>query len=177
MPGQSLDHLFSEQAIINALDRADDGIAQVTTIAHNTVHKMLEGAQYMLAALLGNRATVVGYALIAIWQAAPHLAPQEWKAPLAALTAPIGILGAGIAGYTGFGLTVGHYYRLTAHHIQEHGRLDPRFAEAIILGSENRAFTGYCQQQGLYLAARDYGHLDVFEEVRQAYSNVRIPHF
>lgn len=80
-------------------------------------------------------------------------------------------------GATQLGRTTPKFYRRARESIEKTGYLDERIAREIIQGSENRAFMGYCQQQGLYLAARDTGQLEAFEEARQKYSKVQIPHF
>ncbi len=46
-----------------------------------------------------------------------------------------------------------------------------------IKDTENRKFTGYCQLQGLYLAAKRYGQLDVFYAAKSAVSNNILPNF
>ena len=84
---------------------------------------------------------------------------------------------AGLIGYTKLGLSTLKYYKRTSAHIKKFGRLDRRFAETLIKGTENRKFTGYCQLQGLYLAAKRYGQLDVFYAAKSAVSNNVLPNF
>jgi len=79
--------------------------------------------------------------------------------------------------YTTGGLSTLKYYRRTTKHIQKHDKLDLRFAKKLIKGTENRKFTGYCQLQGLYLASKKYGQLDVFNEAKKSVSNNILPNF
>jgi hypothetical protein len=79
--------------------------------------------------------------------------------------------------YTLFGLSTLHYYRRSTKHIQDHEKLDLRFAKTLIKGTENRKFTGYCQLQGLYLAAKKYDQLDIFKEAKSSVSNNVLPNF
>jgi len=83
----------------------------------------------------------------------------------------------GLVGYTNFGLSTLKYYKRTSAHIKKFGRLDRRFAETLIKGTENRKFTGYCQLQGLYLAAKRYGQLEIFYAAKSAVSNNVLPNF
>ncbi len=75
------------------------------------------------------------------------------------------------------GRTTPWYYKETEEHIKHFGKLDERFARNLIQGSENGSFVGYCQQQGLYLAARKHGQLGVFRQAQKKYSKIKIPFF
>jgi len=59
--------------------------------------------------------------------------------------------------------------------IENHGRLSERYS-AKILEDDSKLF-GYCVTQGLYLAAKEYDQLDVFEEAKQNYSDNIFPNF
>jgi hypothetical protein len=89
----------------------------------------------------------------------------------------IEIASGALIGYTSFGLRTLEYYIRTSKHIQEHGKLDLRFGERLIKGTENRKFTGYCQIQGLYLAAKKYNQLEAFYELKNSISKNIIPNF
>jgi len=70
------------------------------------------------------------------------------------------------------------FYRRTEESIQKYGRLKPRVVELwMVHKTENAPQVGYCQQQGIYLAAKKHGQLDAFYEAKDKVSEVRIPHF
>ncbi len=120
--------------------------------------------------LAGNRVDLVGKIGFAgcICGAAITGFP-EWILPLP--------LFAGIMAYSYFGMSTLKYYKRTATHIKKFGELDRRFAETLIKETENQKFTGYCQLQGMYLAATRYGQLDAFYKAKSAISNNVIPNF
>ncbi len=64
---------------------------------------------------------------------------------------------------TGFGFHTYHTYRKTKNHIQEHGTIDPRFAEKIS--------KWYCNQAGARLAAKEAGLEDLLPNVKIKYHN------
>lgn len=71
-----------------------------------------------------------------------------------------------------------HFYHRTEQHIEKYGLLKPRVVELWMTEfTENMPELGYCQQQGIYLAARKHGQLDAFYEAKEKISKVRIPHF
>jgi len=72
-----------------------------------------------------------------------------------------------------------HYFRRTEKRIKKKDRvLSPRVVELwMTRTTENQALYGYCQQQGIYLAAKKHGQLEAFYEVKRKASRVRIPHF
>ncbi|MBI2672745.1 hypothetical protein HYX19_00645 [Candidatus Woesearchaeota archaeon] len=88
-----------------------------------------------------------------------------------------GYLSVSCFAYTTAGSGTLRYYNRTSKHIKQFRRLDPGFAKTLIEGTENRKFTGYCQLQGMYLAAKKYGQLDVFYEAKKKYSKNIIPNF
>jgi|SRR3989344_4673884 len=70
------------------------------------------------------------------------------------------------------------YYRRTEKHIKKYNQLKPRVVELwMTRTTENQATYGYCQQQGIYLAAKKHGQLDAFYEAKRKVSRVKIPHF
>lgn len=93
----------------------------------------------------------------------------------------IGISAAFIGGYASLyskcGTTTQENYVRTLEHINRHGCLDSRYAVQVIEGGENGMFEGYCEQQGLYLAARDTENLNIFRQVCRARSNIILPFF
>ncbi len=71
-----------------------------------------------------------------------------------------------------------YYYRRTEEHIQKYGGLKPRVVELWIAHTtENEGWLGYCQQQGIYLAAQKHGQLEAFYEAKNKVSKITIPHF
>jgi len=71
------------------------------------------------------------------------------------------------------------FYNIIERHIQRRGNLSQRFVERLMTVKqvENGKFLGYCQKQGMYLAARNYGQLEVFNQAKENVSNCKIPHF
>lgn len=70
------------------------------------------------------------------------------------------------------------FYCRTEQHIQKYGRLKPRVVELWITHkTENLSNFGYCQLQGIYLAAKKYDQLDAFYEAKNKVSKVKIPNF
>lgn len=124
-----------------------------------------------------NRVTAASYLAV------PAGAAIWFSGPLGSMRSFAGCLlfSAGLAalGVTKLGLGTRETYRRSKAHIERHGRLDERFARAVILGArdgENGCY-GYCQEQGLYLAARDSGELETFERARREHSTLFVPHF
>lgn len=75
------------------------------------------------------------------------------------------------------GRTTKKYYKKTKKHIELRGELAPEFIEKVIKKSENSKVLGYCELQGIYLAARDTDNLDVFYQVKNKLSRNIIPNF
>lgn len=136
--------------------------------------------------LIGNRITTLGVTLatgsiIAI----PLVTVGTVGQDIMQAAVYFGTLATGLflLGITKGGNTTYKIYQRTAKHIKEHGKLDPRFLRKIVRNEENNMYPnkthchGYCEEQGVYLAARDYGQLDVFREEKERYSDVVIPNF
>ena len=72
-----------------------------------------------------------------------------------------------------------YFFRRTEKQIKKFDdRLMPRAIELwMAKKTENQALYGYCQQQGMYLAAKKHGHLGAFYKAKRRVSQVRIPHF
>ncbi|MGV8086088.1 MAG: hypothetical protein ACP5N1_00520 [Candidatus Woesearchaeota archaeon] len=87
------------------------------------------------------------------------------------------IISSALIGYTSYGLKTLKYYNRTSNHIKNFGTLDLTFAKTLIKGTENKKFTGYCQLQGLYLAAKKYDQLETFYEAKKTVSNNILPNF
>ena len=84
----------------------------------------------------------------------------------------LGLLGIGL---TLNGRTTKKYYKKTRKHIELKGELAPEFIEKLIKKDGNGKILGYCELQGIYLAARDTGNLDVFYRVKNKLSRNIIP--
>ena len=68
----------------------------------------------------------------------------------------------------GFGRETVWAYHLTKKHLLQHGKIEESFARQLV-------YAPYCDRQGLYLAARNYGHLDMFKKVTKA--KINLPNF
>lgn len=81
---------------------------------------------------------------------------------------------ASFAGYAATGkgdeCTLEHYVR-GKKHIKKYGRLRKRYAETMLASKTHGRFYGYCQQQGLYLAAKELGEVEVFRAVDKEVDN------
>ncbi|MBR9704526.1 hypothetical protein GOV12_03885 [Candidatus Pacearchaeota archaeon] len=75
------------------------------------------------------------------------------------------------------GVSTKKYYDKTLKHINLRGELTQEFVTTIINGSDNRWTWGYCQLQGVYLAAKQSGELDTFYKVMKEHSKNLIPNF
>lgn len=143
-------------------------------------------------AVTGNRVTLASGLLAAnfLYAAGSAIAHAigAWNEPVASAlkspeflylvaSAPFGTLGLRGLDYTRFGTSTLKLYRRTKRHIEQFGSLQPKFAKGVIEKTENRAFTGYCQLQGMYLAAKELGQEEAFNEAKRGVSNCLIPNF
>ncbi|MEK6899779.1 MAG: hypothetical protein AABX05_01515 [Nanoarchaeota archaeon] len=70
------------------------------------------------------------------------------------------------------------YYQRTKEHIQRKGSLDQRMIELwITQTTENQKYLGYCQLQGMYLAAKKYKQLEPFYKAKRKVSRNKVPNF
>lgn len=74
------------------------------------------------------------------------------------------------------GVTTPNYFKKTEKRIKR-GELTQGRVEKLIRSTENNRFFGYCDVQGIYLAARKHKKLDVFKKAKKNVCNVRIPNF
>jgi len=127
-----------------------------------------EKVEDLYVALVGNKLTLAGNTI-------GFAGLYGAQTNLAAVTALIGF---GVSAVTSCGIATVEYYRRTEDLIKRRGRLDPRTVELWIEHTTlNGAVLGYCQQQGIYLAAKKYDQLETFTKVREKCSKVKIPHF
>ena len=68
-------------------------------------------------------------------------------------------------------------YKRTREHIRDFGRLDERFVKTVIRKGQNERTYGYCEQQGVYLAALHEGQTEIFRNIQKKYSKVKVPFF
>src|SRR3989338_4124577 len=136
--------------------------------------------------VVGNRVTAAAVvSTLAIDYATYEAVSYFWdKNPLfAVLSVAGGIVGTlfstSYIADTDCGTRTLRYFRRTEKRIQKRdGVLSPRVVELwMTRTTENQALYGYCQQQGIYLAAKKHRQLEAFYEVKRKASRVRIPHF
>jgi len=125
---------------------------------------------------LGNRVSALTNAVLA---GSVYLAFSDTQNELLPLLAMTGILGnVLVQPINQCGRKTVHHYRRTLEHIRRNGgRLGLRYVKKIIEKSENEPYIGYCQQQGLFLAAKKTGNVLVFRKLQKRYSNVVLPFF
>ena len=71
-----------------------------------------------------------------------------------------------------------YFFRRTEKQIKKFGHLKTKAIEYwMAKKTENQALYGYCQQQGIYLAAKKHQQLDAFYQAKRRASRVKIPHF
>jgi hypothetical protein len=132
-----------------------------------------ELVDYALVATIGNRitagATILSLNTFATYQIFGSLVGLLALTPLCVAFPLFGVTLAGTS-------TLEYYHR-SVKHIKRFERLDHRFATTLIKGGENDAIFGYCELQGMYLAARNYGQLDAFYKAKKEVSNNIIPNF
>jgi len=131
--------------------------------------KLNEIAEQLYVGLIGNRFNALSE--IVIGTGFYGLAADDslvWGIPI--------WLGGLLFGYNLAGVSTVIYFNRTSGHIKRFEKLDERFAKAMIEGTENTGFAGYCQLQGMYMAAKKHGQLDAFYKARK-WSNNIIPNF
>ncbi len=124
---------------------------------------------------VGNRVTALGYITLA--GGTVMLIEQQPTDPLAA------VIGVGMTlGFGGFcilataaGCHTNEYYLRTKDHIKENGKFDDRFLKVTL--EKKKGTVTYCIRQGVYLAAKETGHLDQFNEAKAKYSHGTLPNF
>jgi len=88
----------------------------------------------------------------------------------------IAMVGTSAAGISRYGVGTYGAYQRTLKHIKKFGRIGHRFFKKYIEKGDGIAL-GYCELQGMYLAARKCGQLDSFFENKRKYSNNLVPNF
>ncbi|MBI2667010.1 hypothetical protein HYX13_05345 [Candidatus Woesearchaeota archaeon] len=142
--------------------------------------KFSEKAHDWYVALAGNRITLVGGLsfLNLLTLVFSGKESSSYSVTYSAVSCLAGVLLSPLIGATLCGSNTIKFYHKTKEHIKQFGALDERFAKKIIMvDNENTDFYGYCQQQGMYLAALHYGQVKSFREFQKKYSNVKIPFF
>jgi len=87
------------------------------------------------------------------------------------------VVSGAIAGYTSFGTSTGRMFRKIDRQIETDGCLNREYVTKVMCQPENDCATGYCQIQGIYLAAKKHGKLAEFRKLQEKYSCNKIPHF
>jgi len=129
--------------------------------------------------LVGNRVTLAASLLVAgtVYLNIQSMRDDDFNW-VQAFTPMMYITGALTLANTKCGGGTLYFYRRTEKSIQKRGYLKPRVIELWMTHkTENREKVGYCQQQGMYLAARKYDQLEAFYAAKKKVSNVKIPHF
>jgi hypothetical protein len=68
-------------------------------------------------------------------------------------------------------------YETTKRHIRDFGTIDPDYFK-VMMGIDLDNWTyGYCQLQGMYLAAKEMGCLDQFHSLKKKYTTNVLPNF
>lgn len=134
--------------------------------------------------MIGNRVTAAAaLSTLAIDYATYEAVSYFWdKNPLFAVLSAAGGIVATLFSVsyvvdTNCGSQTLRYFHRTEQRIKKKG-LSPRVVERWMTNTtENLAQYGYCQQQGIYLAAKKHNQLDAFYQAKRKVSRVRIPHF
>ncbi|MBI5065747.1 hypothetical protein HZA97_05920 [Candidatus Woesearchaeota archaeon] len=141
------------------------------------VNKLPDKVDNVYVSILGNRFNVM-FQYLSLSSAVLFYTFAELNSPVLATFSAYGsFLSAICSAWTCCGRSTPKYYKRTEEHIKKFGELRPRFLEKLISKTENKEFTGYCQLQGAYLAARKHGQLGVFYDVKRRCSNNVLPNF
>ncbi len=136
--------------------------------------------------LFGNRVTLASELLVlgGAADAICDISGAGIATDLSALT--VGLVGMGV---TKAGFATLEYYHLAKDHFRKNSRStysssDKRFEayfgriiKVISNNSNSPSCFGYCEEQGLYLAAKEFGFEDAFNRAHSKYSSIKIPHF
>lgn len=147
-----------------------------------TLGSIVEGLH---VCLIGNRIMAfgmlsLGASFYALTSGVEFLLPSDASAlDILATTAvdSATIAGSFVLGYTHLGFGTLNLYNRTTAHIREHGGLEERYASTVFTSNSIDRVTGYCQIQGMYLAAAREGFADDFRRYQEMYSNNIIPNF
>jgi len=144
--------------------------------------KLIEKVNDLEARLLGNRCLVLGAALVGggtyeFFMSSLSVSDKEPLNLIASITSSLtAIIGSFLIGFNTCGIDTYKSYKRTIKHIEQFGEIMPDFFIKYI-GQDNGHFMGYCQLQGMYLAARKNGKLESFYRNRKEYSKCLIPNF
>lgn len=124
----------------------------------------------------GNRISVLGFSVYSMSWASFSFNIKE--SPSLTILSLAGLLvGSSLLGGSGLGIGTYRHYKKTCKYLEETGNLDEEFVRKIIDRSENREFVGYCQLQGVYLAAKKHRQLESFFRYKRKYSNNLLVNF
>ena len=119
----------------------------------------------------GNRLTLAGYVFCLAGIIAPYSINED-STFTAKLSRNLGFF---LLLSTSFGTQSLIHYKKAKKHIQENNGFDNRYLKTAL--DTDIYCLNYCPEQGIYLAAKETGHLAAFEEARKKYSKNIIPHF
>ena len=141
-----------------------------------TGQKISDAVHTAYVAVLGNRVTAAAYVSTFNYFCASF--SDYLNSPTYFLLSTFALVGiTPLFGATSCAENTIKLYKRTRQHIRDFGYLDERFVKKVISKSENGSVYGYCEQQGVYLAAIHQGQAEVFRKVQKQYSNIKIPFF
>ena len=150
----------------------------------SSLQKVVEHARSKAVLLFGNRLAPVGYALLAyyFWLNIENCLFQENRSISETvlrffLMVGSGVGGAFLAGSNAFGVITEKFYRKTREHILEFGAIDPLFFQKTMEGWEDEKYYGYCQLQGIFLAAKELNKVEEFRALKREHCKNIIPNF
>lgn len=121
--------------------------------------------------VLGNRLTAASYALIAGAYSRAIINNESDFISFSAWSLGIFFAVATLGGYATY-----HHYKKALKHVAVKGKLEFDFLKKEIRIHGRNKYLGYCELQGLYLAARDSGNEKMFRKLRK-YSRNIVPNF
>ena len=127
--------------------------------------------------LIGNRVTALGCSMLSGSLTSLALSHEGQLLENHGLSMSLGYVGALLLLQTELGSNTSRLYEKTVNHIKKFGRIEERFFDKVVPVNDMASpWDGYCQLQGVYLAARDYDQLNDFNRMRSKSCN-RIPNF
>lgn len=126
--------------------------------------------------LLGNRLFALGMPLLfgGFPASFMYLSNNDYRNFFLSIAATI--VGAGLVGINADGRFTFKSYQRTKGHIEQFGEIKPEFFREYIKDTNGR-ICGYCDVQGIYLAARELNKLESFYKNRREQSKCIIPNF
>ncbi len=136
-----------------------------------------------LQGLYMNRATLISTVNISVYSYPLYLLSNlgsfqstEELAAFGIVTFGCGLSGGVLTG-TWFGNGTAQAYKRTKKHILKNSRLDPRAIKALVGKNNDDKEVGYCELQGVYLAAKELEQLGAFYTGKEKYTKIHAPNF